>query len=293
VAGVLFLAALATLALIAASLLRGPASPKLVVVPELVGVSDKDVSAHVPPKSGWQVRYTDTRKDGTQAGQILAQDPARGEMLLQGGVLHLTRSLGDELRNVDASAFVGASQADAVAKLQSMGLKPEAVLAQKFDEQIAEGHVLQVLEAGKQVPKGGTVTLVISKGAEPRTLPDLAKQTPEQVKAALAQLGLQSAERQDYSETVETGKVIGTEPAGGQQAPKGSTVTAVISIGRRPIAVTNVIGMQAVDAANALEAQGLKVSTLGAPNRAVIATDPGPGETRYRGDPVVIITRQS
>jgi serine/threonine-protein kinase len=292
VAGVLFLGALATVALIVGSLLRGPGGPKLMVVPRLVGLPENDVATRLPPKARWQLQYSDARKDGTQPGEILAQDPVDGLKLTQGGTLHLTRSQGDELRTITASDFVNLPRTEAVAKLKAMGLVSNPI-GPKFDEQVPADWVLEVPEAGKQVAKGGTVTLVISNGPQPRTLPDFAKQTPDQVKAALAGVGLQYAERQDYSETVGKGAVIGTEPAAGQPVPKGSVVTTVISIGRKPITVPPLIGQLAADAADKLDALGLKSSTNGPSNRQVIGTDPPAGETLYRGDSVTIYTRQT
>jgi serine/threonine-protein kinase len=290
VAGVLLVASLATLGLIGVSLVRDARGPKLFVVPKVTGVDAAAVPGLLPPKSNWHIEYLpDQRLDGTHPGQILDQEPPPEAKLRQGGVLRLTRSAGEALRTVPDLA--GAAQDEATAQLQAMALQVDAQPA--YDEQVDPGHVIRVEQRGQQVEKGSTVTLVVSQGPAPRQIPDLTAQTPDAAKAALQAKGLVPADGQDYSETVDKGKVIGTDPPAGESVARGSQVTVVVSLGRQPIDVPNVIGMQAADAADALEAKGFVVRTNGAPNRAVIATDPMPPATLYRGDTVVVVTKQT
>jgi serine/threonine-protein kinase len=291
VAAVLLVAALATLGLLGVSLVRDARGPKLFVVPNVEGVDAGAVAALLPPKSDWHVEYLpDQRRDGTHAGQILDQDPNPDEKLRQGGVLRLTRSAGEALRPVPDLA--GVAQEQATAQLQALGLQVDAQPA--YDEQIGAGAVIRVEQRGQQVEKGSTVTLVVSQGPAPRQIPDLAGQAPDAAKAALQAKGLVPADGQDYSETVDKGKVIGTDPPAGQSVARDSTVTVVVSLGRRPIPVPDdLVGKSPTDAADELEALGLVVRTDGAPNKPVIATDPGPGKVLYRGDQIIIITQRT
>jgi beta-lactam-binding protein with PASTA domain len=70
-------------------------------------------------------------------------------------------------------------------------------------------------------------------------------------------------------------------------------VKILVSKGKEMIAVPDVAGMSASQAADRLEAAGFSVrDTVGPPNRPVLATDPPAGERHARGTGVIIYTRQ-
>jgi serine/threonine-protein kinase len=291
VVGLLFLAALATLATIGISLVRGPGAPALVPVPQLVGRMQSEVAALLPVDAEWQVRYEDARRDGTTVGQILGQDPPGGGRLAEGGTLRLTRSIGEELRRVPDLARLPTDQA--VARLEAAGLTA-GPQQPAYDEEAPAGTVLSATEGGRQLPRGEPVTLVVSQGPAPRPIPDVAGQRPDQATTALQGLGLVVAPTEDYSDEVPAGVVVGTDPAtGGQPVPKGSTVSLIVSLGPRPIPVADVVGLPAAEASDVLEAQGFVVRTEGAANRDVIASDPAAGTELQAGSVVFIITRRT
>ena len=289
--GLLFLAALATLATIGISLAWGDRAPRLLPVPELVGRTQSQVDTLLPVDARWQVRYEDARRDGTTPGEILAQEPPGGGRLAEGGTLRLTRSIGEELRRVPDLARLPVDQA--VARLEAVGLTA-GPQQPAYDEQVPAGTVLSAVEGGRQLPRGEPVTLVVSQGPAPRPVPDVSGQRPDQATAALQALGLVVATAPDYSNDVPTGVVVGTDPAsGGEPVPKGSTVSLIVSLGPRPIPVADVVGLPAAEASDVLEAQGFVVRTEGAANRDVIASDPAAGTALQRGAVVFIITRRT
>jgi serine/threonine-protein kinase len=290
VVGLLFMAALVTLGFLALAVIRGEPTPRLFAVEDYRGRQVAEVQRILPPESGWRIEEDTGRRDDTRPGDVLAQDPAPGGQLTEGGVLRLTVSQGDELRTVPDLTDLTLEEAGR--QLAGLGL----VLAQPNQEQYSEtapaGQVLDVVEKGQQLPKAGHVTLVVSKGAQPRPVPSLSG-TAEASTAALQALGLVVGTAEDYSETVPEGQVIGTDPPPGTEVPKGGTVNLVISLGRRPITVPEVVGQSAADASDTLEAAGLVVRTDGAANKPVIASDPAAGSVLYRGDQVIIITQRT
>jgi eukaryotic-like serine/threonine-protein kinase len=74
-------------------------------------------------------------------------------------------------------------------------------------------------------------------------VPNVQGKTPGQAKTALENAGFVHASREDFSASVPSGTVIGSEPAGGTEAPKGSTITAVVSKGPRPFPMPDLVGM--------------------------------------------------
>lgn len=84
------------------------------------------------------------------------------------------------------------------------------------------------------------------------TVPDTATFLPENAQQVLEEAGFEvvAAERNDP--TVPVGQVSGTDPAGGEQARKGSEVTMFVSLGPRILAVPDVIGQPEADARAAL-----------------------------------------
>jgi serine/threonine-protein kinase len=287
---ILLIVALGTLGVLAVSVLRGQGTPQLFPVGDYRGQQLDAVQASLPEGADWRIDRRDARRDDTDPGEVLDQSPPAGGRLEEGGALQLTVSQGDELRTVpDVS---GSSVEEAARQLGGLGL----VLAQPSRDQWSEtapaGTVLDVVEKGQQLPKAAHVTLVVSKGPEPRTVPQVSG-GPDAASAALSALGLTVATVQDYSETVTAGQVIGTDPPAGTQVGKGSPVNVVVSAGRRPVPVPDVVGKSASDASDALEDAGLVVRTDGAANKPVIATDPAAGTQLHLGDQVIIITQRS
>jgi serine/threonine-protein kinase len=99
-------------------------------------------------------------------------------------------------------------------------------------------------------------------------------------------------ERQ-YDETVPVGAVIGTDPAGGAQAPRDSTVTLLVSDGPAPVPVPDVAKMTYDQAAAQLSAAGFSptrddVFSDTIPKDQVVGTDPPAGQGVTRGAPIVV-----
>ncbi|MRG61762.1 Stk1 family PASTA domain-containing Ser/Thr kinase [Agromyces sp. CFH 90414] len=93
------------------------------------------------------------------------------------------------------------------------------------------------------------------------TVPTVVGLAPDAAEAALVDEGfrVEPVERNDPD--VPAGQVAGTDPAGGGQAQRGSTVTMFISLGPRIIDVPDVLGSPEAEARAALDAAGLEVAS--------------------------------
>jgi serine/threonine-protein kinase len=94
------------------------------------------------------------------------------------------------------------------------------------------------------------------------------------------------------SDTVDSGKVIGTNPAAGQSVPKGSKIQLIVSSGKAQVTVPNLYGRSQSDALDDLQSVGLtgtvtSVFSCEASNSGkVIAQSPSAGSRVDRGSNV-------
>ncbi len=222
--------------------------------------------------------------EGKAEGTVVRQSPAPPAKLKEGRAVTIFVSMGPTPVDLPPG-LEGLARLDATAALEERGLK---VGEPKFEysETAAAGQVLD-WEPKENLRKGDTVTLTVSRGPQPRILPDLTSKTYEQAAAELRALGLVPARDTRYDDEVPKDRIIGTRPAVGNPADKGSEVTIVVSRGR-PV-VPNLDGKTEAEARAALEAADLKLGNVfGLPGGKVFRTSPDAGATVNRGTTVNI-----
>ncbi len=261
-------------------------------VPQLVGTNLATLN-HTIGHDHWVIhRAADIPQDGTVRGQILRQSPAPGTQLAEGKTLTLVVSTGPPPVAVPTDV-VNKPLVAATAELQAEGLGV-GQLTYKYDETHLKDVVLGLVPGQPlQVPKGSKVPLVVSNGPQPRTVPTFASGTTAAVATTkLEDMGLKVAQTSQSSTTVQAGVVIATSPPAGQEVPRGSTVTLIVSSGPPTVVIpTSIVGMSVSAAVAALQAAGLTVSgTQGNPVGTVTGTTPGVGATVFKGSSVVLIT---
>jgi serine/threonine-protein kinase len=116
--------------------------------------------------------------------------------------------------------------------------------------------------------------------------------TADKAKAALDAAGLVFVENDVFSDTVDAGTVISSDPAGGSSAPKGSNITASVSKGPRPFAMPNLVGLQVSAAKAKAHELGLVVRNTyavpgsGKPHGQVQGQNPPAGTNVRKGTPI-------
>ncbi len=191
-------------------------------------------------------------------------------------------------------ALVHLSLADAEKALAAVDLRSAATEA--FSETEPKGQVISAEPVpGAQIGKRSTVTLVVSKGQERYAVPALANLPHGEVEKLLKDRTLTLGKVSDeFSETVAKDLVIRQDPAPDTQAKRDTPVSVVISKGRQPIPVPNVVTKPAADAQKALEALGLTVvrgepvNSETVPEGAVVSQTPATG-TLFKGDTVTVV----
>ena len=261
-------------------------------VPDLVGRNASELPELIGD-NGWDVQQNEGRQDGTEVGQIIAQDPEAGVELDEGDTLTVTVSLGNETVAVPTD-IVGLSLEEAELRLSAIGLEVGNV-TRVNDEEVPFDHVIAIDEVVLDIPKGDSVDLIVSEGPVDRAVPDgLVGLTSEAASAQLVDARLVPVEERKFSSRVDEGKVIAVRPAPGTEVPADSDVVLIVSDGPEPVEVPDVEGMDVLEASDVLEDAGLCVGeTEGPANTEVLSTDPPAGEVVEAGSCVRIITRES
>jgi eukaryotic-like serine/threonine-protein kinase len=232
----------------------------------------------------FKIDRRDEYHETTAIGAVIRTEPKGGAELREDSTIHVYVSKGRAPRDVPE---VEGDEFDiAKGKLLGAGFKVDAGL--EFSETVEKDHVIRREPGTEKVAGGATIVLVVSDGPEPRKISDWAGKTFDEAKAALEAAGLKAKKADGYSDTIEVGKVINTNPAAGETAPRGSTVTVFVSVGPQTVTVPNVVGMNATQGMKVLRDAGLTIGQISGPRRKqqILFQDPGGNTKAARGTPV-------
>ena len=211
----------------------------LAVLPELTGLTVDEADALLRAQ-GVVLQLGEQPFDETvPAGAIISwtvpDQPglAAGDSVVPGVTVLVTVSAGPAPRVVPE--LVGLPLDQATAALVGEGLTlargPDA-----FDPVVPAGAVAQQSPApGAELARGGTVTVIVSKGPELVAVPGLAGLGLEAITATLQAAGLELGEvAGDRAGTIVEARVGDTVLAGGEQVPKGSKVDVTLAVATPP-----------------------------------------------------------
>ena len=253
-----------------------------VSVPNIVGMSE-DQAQRALEKQGldWGTPervYSDT----VPAGNIVSCQPKAGQKVGLGQTVAAAVSRGVETKTVPD--VVGKTKDQATAAIKAAGLTPGDV-TEEYSASVDSGKIISSTpKAGKVIKHSEKVSLVVSKGKEPTTIPDVTGLSEDEAKKALEDAGLKKGKvSKSYSDSVAKGNVISSSPiAGASGYYKGDSVDLTISKGPEKVTVPDVTGKSQDEAKKALEDAGLKVKVnkrLGGLFGTVRSTDPEPGSS--------------
>jgi serine/threonine-protein kinase len=122
-------------------------------------------------------------------------------------------------------------------------------------------------------------------------IPDVQGLPADEARARLEELGFTVVDGEPvFSDDIEEGRVVGTSPGIGTEAPYQSQVTLVRSKGPDLVTVPDVEGATVEQASEALADAGLEVEVFGfRPGRIVRVQDPEPGTRVRRGSTVTLV----
>ncbi|GGV39569.1 serine/threonine protein kinase [Streptomyces longisporoflavus] len=199
--------------------------PQIVKVPDLEGsplaeARDKLKDAGLAPGMTKRAFSDEVRK-----GSVVSTDPEVGTKRKAGSAITLVVSKG---REVEVPDVTGESQADATSELEEAGLEVKIETKRVHSEEDKGTVVDQSPREGqKRLAEGDTVTLTLSKGPEMIEVPDVEGMSVDEATQELEDAGFEVDEDRGllgiFGDKVESQSV-----EGGDDAPKGSTITIKI-----------------------------------------------------------------
>ena len=150
--------------------------------------------------------------------------------------------------------------AEAVRLLSALGLVP--AVEEVFDEQVPQGEIVGTVPAeGARAVPGEQIRVLVSKGPEPRTVPDIVGLPSGQAFVALGRSELEVGEVTRRASTeAEPGTVLATDPAPGTQAPRGFPVAVVVAAAPDDLLVPDLVGFTQASASRVASERGLEIS---------------------------------
>lgn len=192
---------------------------EMVKVPDVTGKTYEEAQKELN-KYDLGIHKSTAPSDTVEKGKIISQDPADGKKVKKHTTVNVVISSGEEAKTTTIPNVVGMSEADAEKALQDKNLvvkKGDPV----YSDDVEQGEVVSVSPSeGAEVKEGTTVTLVISKGNQPATVPKLTGKSKSDAEAALSQAGLSGNATEDYSDTVEEGVIISQDTDAGKKYPR-------------------------------------------------------------------------
>lgn len=183
----------------------------------------------------------ETKQSDEKDGTILEQDVKAGVTVKRGSQINVViAGKGDNTSEmVKIPSVIGKTKSSAKSTLESAGFSVTFEYGDYNDSVAADVVTAQSPSAKKQAAKGSTVTVTLSPGQKPITVPNVVGASQSQAESAIAGAGLKyTYADSQYSDTVPAGSVI-SQTKSGETVAAGTTITLTLSKGKQEIS-TNV-----------------------------------------------------
>lgn len=166
--------------------------------------------------------------------------------------------------------LAGLPEAQAEQLAESSGLHV-VESGQRWDDTTPAGYVLTASDPAQQkVPRGSTIRVVVSRGAQRHVLPVVVGLQQSAATAALSKQTLVVGNvRAVWDAAHPAGQVVGSDPVAGRSLKTGSSVVLTVSRGPQPITLPSVVGQLGPQATTAVRNAGLSVRTDPQPSSTV------------------------
>jgi eukaryotic-like serine/threonine-protein kinase len=203
----------------------GPGSAQ--VPTGLAGESQDDAVAAVE-EAGFEPLVQQVNSDEVEAGVVVRSSPPGGSTATRGSTVVLTVSKGPKL--IKVPVLVGAQRSLAVQQIRSRGLSPNV---EEEESSAATGEVIrQSPSAGSELPRGASVTIVVSRGEEQEeqvSVPNVIGDERGEAVEALRAAGLEPSVTEETTEVeAQVGRVTDQFPPPGSEVEPGSGVSVVV-----------------------------------------------------------------
>ena len=176
----------------------------------------------------------ETKESSEEDGTILEQDIKAGETVKSGTQINVVIAGKSDSTSemIKVPSVVGKTKSSAQSTLESAGFKVTFEYGD-FNDSVADVVTSQSPSGKAQAAKGSTITVTLSPGQKPITVPNVVGLSQAQAENALSNAGLRyTYADSQYSDTVPSGSVISqTRP--GETVSAGTTITLTLSKGKQ------------------------------------------------------------
>ena len=202
---------------------------EMVKIPDITGQTKEDAKYRLE-QEGFLVDFTESFHDSVASGKVIKTSPDVGTEQEKGTTVYLTISKGKEKKNTTVPGVVNTTRENAEVALKNAGLSVGST-TEAFSDTVAAGNVIsQSIDKDTTVEEGVTVDLVISKGPEKITMPNLWGNPKDRAIEKLHALGLSVEVYEEHDDSTE-GRVFKTSPAADEKVAPGSMVQIYLSKG--------------------------------------------------------------
>jgi eukaryotic-like serine/threonine-protein kinase len=199
----------------------GPGSAK---VPSTAGLSVSAAEAKLE-EAGFGSRVESVHSEKIEQGLVIHSDPSGGETATRGTDVVLSVSSGPKLAKVPV--LVGTQRSLAVEQIRGRGFAPS--VEEEASRSPAGQVIRQSPSAGSKLPPGSTVSIVVSKGEEKATAPNVVGKLRAAAVEAVRAAGLKPVVQEQQTEVAsQVGRVTDQFPPSGSKLKPGSTVTLIV-----------------------------------------------------------------
>ena len=262
-------------------------------VPQLVGETQA-VANEMCEKRNLVMKVVSQKQSDKPVGTVLEQSIKAGEKVKKQTVIEVVICSGAE--EVEVPNVSGNTQDEAWKILKDKGFTDYEVQMEYSDE-YDNGEVIKTTPAAGETTTVDTkIVLVVSKGAEKAEVPNLVGKTVSEAQKALSDKGLtDGGSTEEYSNTVAEGKIISQNVKAGKKVDGGTSVSYVVSKGKKPaetVAVPDLRGYSLADAISALSNRGLSYKEIAAdspsPSGTVVDMSPDIGSQVEVGSTITL-----
>ena len=237
-------------------------SPDTVRVPDVAGMTLEEARTEIEEAGLVVGEVTEEHSSDVETGLVIETDPSANTSKREGSTIDIVVSSGEETATVpDVSSM---SVSEATEALTDAGFKVGKT-TQEDSDTVDSGDVIRTDPGANTTQTVGTsINLIVSSGAAEIEVPDVSGYSLENATQMLESAGFKvGTTTEKYSDTVQEGLVISTDPTAGSSLVEGSTINLVISKGA---AITMPdFGTEQITYAEArrqLQALGISVSNI-------------------------------
>ncbi|MBL6537564.1 Stk1 family PASTA domain-containing Ser/Thr kinase [Streptococcus suis] len=261
-------------------------TPATVQVPDVTGQTLEVAKEKIETAGLLVGNVTSEASTEIPEGSVIRTNPAAYSSKREGSTVDIVVAVEEAINIPD---LVGKDAETAQAELENLGF--EVVLKEDYSDTVSAGKVIKTSpNANTSHQKGTTVTVIVSKGVEPVDVPDVTGKSLSEATQLLKSVGLiVGTTTEEFSDQVESGYVISSNPVATTTLEKGTAVNLVVSKGQAAVMPDfGILQVSYAEARRQLQALGVDVTTIekfadnaytSTTGDLVVGQSPGAGES--------------